>query len=235
MIRNAKVLALLIFALALAGCVTVENQPFNKAAHSQIKTIAILPAPPVPDYSINILHHPAGGFGLIGGLVIAAELTHKGTQFTASMQQEKFDVAKALNAAVQKEVEQRGYKVVVLDDLKRPEPKLLESYGDVKAGADAYLDLVITTAGYWANSHSTPYYPQLSTPVRLVNAKDGAIVYNSLMVYGPFGGPKGATRLSPDGSYAPANFDALQASPARSADGLRSAVQAVAKQIAADL
>ena len=67
MLRFAKLLALLAFSVALAGCVTVENQPFNKEAHAKIKTIAILPAPAVPDYSINILHHPGASFGLIGG------------------------------------------------------------------------------------------------------------------------------------------------------------------------
>src|SRR5688572_24109194 len=159
MTRITKLLALLLVTLALTGCVTVENQPFNKEAHARIKTIAILPAPAVPEYSINIMHHPGASFGLIGGLIAAAEMGSKGTAFTASMQEQKFDVAKALTDAVQKEVEQRGYTVVVLNDMKRTDAKLLEDYGTVRADADAYLDLVVGIAGYWANSHTTPYYP----------------------------------------------------------------------------
>ena len=235
MTRIARLPALLLISLVLAGCVTVENQPFNKEAHSRIKTIAILPAPAVPEYTINIMHHPGASFGLIGGLIAAAEMGSKGTAFTAAMQEQKFDVAKALTEAVQKEVEQRGYTVVVVNDVKRTEPKLLEDYGTVRADADAYLDVVVGIAGYWANSHTTPYYPTLSTPVRLVSAKDKAIVYNSLIVYGPYAGPKGATRLVPDSSYASDSFNALQAAPARSVEGFRSAIQAVAKQIASDL
>ena len=235
MIRSAKLLALLFFCLAVAGCVTVENQPFNKEAHSRIKTIVILPAPPVPEYSINILHHPGASFGLIGGLVAAAELGSKATQFTTTMQEQKFDVAKTLTEAVKAEIERRGYTVVVLDELKRSDGKLLPDYAAIPVKGDAYLDFVVGVAGYWANSHTTPYYPTLTTPVRMIDARDKAIVYNSMIVYGPYGGPKGATQITPDSTFAVGNFSALQAAPARSVEGIRSAIQAIAKQIASDL
>lgn len=231
--RAAAFVALL--TLALTGCVTVENQPFNKEAHSRIKTIAILPAPVVPEYSINIMHHPAGGFGLIGGLVIAAELGHKKSEFNASMQGQKFDVAQTLTETVKDEIEKRGYNVIVAKEVARPDGKLLESYGSLPVKADAYLDVVVTVAGYWANSHTTPYYPTISTPVRLVDASNQAIVYNSLIVYGPFRGPNGATHLVPDPALSTESFSTLQSSPPRSAEGLRSAVRAIAKQIASDL
>jgi hypothetical protein len=235
MIRIAQLLAVVLFSIGLAGCVTVENQPFNKEAHAGIKTIVILPAPAVADYSINILHHPGMSFGLIGGLVAAAELGSKGSQFTSSMQEQKFDAAKTLTEAVKSEMEQRGYNVIVLNELSRPDGKLLSDYASIPVKGDAYLDFVVGVVGYSANSHSTPYYPTLSAPVRLVDAKDQAIVYNSLIVYGPYGGPKGATRLTPDGSFAMGNFTELQASPSRSVEGIRSAIQAIAKQIASDL
>ena len=235
MMRSAKLLALLFFCVALAGCVTVETQPFNKEAYSRIKTIVILPAPAVPDYSINILHHPGASFGLIGGLVAAAELGSKGSQFTTTMQKQNFDVAKTLTEAVRTEVERRGYNVVVLNELARSDGKLLPDYASIPVKGDAYLDFVVGVAGYWANSHTTPYYPTLTTPVRMVDAKDKAIVYNSLIVYGPYGGPKGATQITPDGAFAVGDFNALQSSPARSVEGIRSAIQAVARQIASDL
>ena len=235
MIRSAKLLPVLLFSIAITGCATVENQPFNKEAHSRIKTIVILPAPAVSEYSINIMHHPGASFGLVGGLIAAAELNTKATQFTSSMQEQKFDVAKTLTEAVKNEVEQRGYSVVVLNELARPDGKLLADYASVPVKGDAYLDFVVGVAGYWANSHSTPYYPTLSTPVRLIDASDKSIVYNSVIMYGPQIGPKGATRITPDSSYAVSSFSTLQASPERSAEGLRSAIQSIAKQIASDL
>ena len=235
MIRTAKLLAALFLSIVLAGCVTVENQPFNKDAHARIKTIVILPAPAVPEYSINIMHHPGVSFGLIGGLVAAAELTSKASAFTSVMQEQKFDAAKTLTEAVKSELERRGYSVVMVNELTRPDGKLLSDYAAIPVKGDAYLDFVVGTAGYWANSHTTPYYPMLSTPVRLVDAKDQSVVYNSLIVYGPYGGPKGATQITPDGAYAVGSFNTLQSSPSQSVEGIRSAIQAVAKQIASDL
>jgi len=235
MLRAAKWLALLSFVAVFTGCATVKNQPFNKEAHQNIKTIVILPAPPVSDYSINILYHPGASFGLVGGLIAAAEMGAKGSQFSSAMQAQKFDAGKALTEAVKAAVEQRGYTVVVAEGFKRPDAKLLETYGAVAVKGDAYLDFIVTAVGYSANSHTTPYYPMVSVPVRLVAAKDQAIVYNSLIVDGPGAGPKGATRLTPDSAYAVGSFSDLTDGAARSADGIRAAIQIVAKQIAADL
>ena len=231
----ARLLAVLLCSIALLGCVTVETQPFNKEAHAHIKTIVILPPPVVDDYSINIMHHPGASFGLIGGLVAAAELGSKGAQLTTLMKAQNFDAAQALTEAVKNEVELRGYSVLVVNGLARPEKALLSDYAAIPVKGDAYLDLIVSVAGYWANSHTTPYYPMVSTPVRLVNAKDQSIVYNSVIIYGPSMGPKGATRITPDSAYTAPTFNALQDSPARSVDGVRSAIQAVAKQIASDL
>lgn len=234
MVMHLKGIAV-VALFALTGCATVSNQPYNKEANTQVKTIVVLPAPEVPEYSINIMYHPGASFGLVGGLIAAAELSSKASDFTADMQGQHLDVAKMLTEAVKTEVEKRGYAVVLLDDYKRDGREQLQDYGTLPGKGDAYLDFVVTVAGYWANSHTTPYYPMLSAPVRLVSTKDKTVLYNSLIVYGPFGGPKGATHITPDSTFAIDSFDTLRQSPTHSADGLKSAVQAVAKQIASDL
>jgi hypothetical protein len=61
-VRSAA--AALIFAILATGCVSMpEQQAFNREAHANVKTVAVLETWPTRT-SVFMLHHPGASFGL---------------------------------------------------------------------------------------------------------------------------------------------------------------------------
>src|SRR6185295_17155765 len=63
-----------LLAISVCGCVTYPRQALDKKSMSGVKRIAILQVSENPaEYRINMLKHPAGLFGALGGLALASE------------------------------------------------------------------------------------------------------------------------------------------------------------------
>ena len=52
---------LIVGAVALSGCGTIEKQAFNKGANSAIRTITILEPAPSQGFGVQVMNHPALG------------------------------------------------------------------------------------------------------------------------------------------------------------------------------
>jgi hypothetical protein len=228
-IRHLVILA----ATALSACVSVPNQPYNKAANAHIKKIAVVAVPNPGEYEVSILHHPGEGFGLIGGLIAASDASSKTKTFSGQEVVHLLALGNEMTAALTEAFAASNIQTVVVDAGNAPRTGFVKDYPS--AECDAFLDVAITVAGYRAQYASTPYLPMLFAPVRLVDARNKTVLYTTevFMTDGPI--PKGGTQLPPDTGYAFTDFAALTGDPEKAAKGLKEAARRIAGQIASDL
>lgn len=216
---------------------SIDRQAFNRSANDHIKSVSITKPINPESYSVNIIHHPANSFGLIGGLIAAAELSAKASGVTDAIKAGGFDVGALLSEAIKADLEKDGrFSVSIIEGPTRKPHVFIEDYKALEKASDAILDIYIGLIGYWANSHSSPYYPTLSVGARLVDLRSKAIIYNALFIYGPANIiPAGATRITPQPEFAKSTYDALLAHPEELTGGLKYAISKVADGIAVDL
>jgi hypothetical protein len=228
-IRHLVILA----AMALSACVSVPNQPYNKAANTHVKTIGVVAVPNPGEYEVGILHHPGEGFGLIGALVAAGDASSKTKTFSGDEVVHLLELGKEMTAALNEAFEGSAFQLVAVDAGNAARTGFVKDYPG--AECDAFLDVAIALAGYRAQYASTPYLPMLFAPVRLVDARSKTVLYTTevFMTDGPI--PRGGTQLAPDTSYSFDNFDALKHDPNKAVKGLKEAARRIAKQIASDL
>ena len=228
-----------LLLLFVQGCVSVNKQAFNQAAHREIREIVLLEPKSWDDYEAVVMNHAAAGFGLIGGLIIAAEISTKSNTLTKSLQPFNWQVSQALSAQLESDLKAAGYSVKrlpvvrdvsLLKDYKAIRP--LDSANDV-GQPHAWLDVAIQKPAYVANSHAANYVPSLRVFVRLVTADKQLIVYEEQIFYG-HSFPSGVS-LKADSTYSFANMDALTAKPDVTMEGLREGVRQVSLRIASDL
>ena len=220
-------------AIALSACVSVPNQPYNKAANVHVKKIGVVTVPNPAEYQVGMLHHPGEGFGLIGGLIAAGDASSKTKIFSGQEVVHRVELGKEMTAALTEAFDGSPFQVVLVDAGAAPRTEFVKDYPG--AECDAFLDVAIAQVGYRAQYASTPYLPLLFAPVRLVDARSKTVLYTTevFMTDGPI--PKGGIQLVPDTTYAFNDFDALKRDPDKAVMGLKDATRRIAKQIASDL
>lgn len=230
-----RLLSWLAIAGLLSGCLSVPRQSFNKAANPHIKTIAVLPVPLPKEHFVNILHHPGLSFGLVGGLIAAAELQSKTDQFTAAVKQDKdFNLAQDFVKALQSGTTGISFQLASADT-PADRTDFLSDYSGVKTDADAYLDIVVRSAGYTAQYPSTPYIPSIYAPVRLVDAKTKQVLYSALLQYGDANPILDVSHIQPAESFRYTNFEALMNNQMQAASGLRAGAEKISQRIVSEL
>lgn len=223
-------------ALLLSACASFPQQAYNRPANTAVKRIAIVTPAISSKSSAWLAVHPGASFGLVGGLVAAADISSKSNRLTEVVQAEKFDQTQFFIEALQKELQTKGYEtVVVAVDRDREKFEFLETYPAI-AGSQAVLDMYSGSYGYMAAGVATPYRPTLWLASRLVSASDStAVLFADQIFYNPFGQPKDVITLNAGTEYDANSFDELIANPARVTDGLRVAAAAVATELARQL
>jgi hypothetical protein len=63
----------LAYAL-LAGCAEMPKQAFNARKATQLKRVVLVHPENQTEYATDIVNHPGVSFGLIGGLIAAADI-----------------------------------------------------------------------------------------------------------------------------------------------------------------
>jgi len=231
---SRKFTILIMTIAVLSGCATVQKQAFNKEANQDIRKIAVLDTSSSGEFLVQNLGHPGMGFGLIGGLVAAADMESKSKTFTEKMKGLGFDPAKEFNAALIAELQALKYDIKTVKPV-RPNRALLESYENLDGEVDAYVDSVMNWSGYFTASPTANYIPAMRTMVRLVKRNSGEIAYQELISYGYELRGGQAINISADGTYAFSNFDELTSNSEKAMEGMRSGISLLAKQIARDL
>ena len=88
--RTRQALAGLLIVVT-TGCVSLpEQQAFNRTEHDKIRKIGVLETQPAALH-VAMLNNPAASFGLIGGLVSAADQASKESRFKAIVDRTGFE------------------------------------------------------------------------------------------------------------------------------------------------
>lgn len=260
--RTIHRLGIALLALALAGCAQVKKQAFNAELNQHIKTVTIVHGGDQPQYPVQIVGHPAGGFGLIGAVIIAAEASAKAARLTKALDPAETRLQQRFGQTLAAELTASGYEVAVLVPGRRAtpapsgagslrNPSLPAEDPQPESGADIKVDklfeatkgqvatdavlLVQFGGGYWAAGPNTDYLPRIFAVVRKQDTKTGAVLYEDSFTYGYRHPNWQSVHVDSPPDHRFKDMDALLADPTKTRDALIAGKVALAKAIAADV
>ena len=227
-------IAAILLSLSLVGCATVEKQAFNKEAASGIKSIAVTERTGEESYDVNIIAHPGVSFGLVGGLVAAADLMAKSSKLTGALDPAQTQLQQMLAKKLAQSLNAAGYQTEIVPVAKTVDNKEVHSAVRSKVNTDALLTVSVQGL-YVAAGPASDYFPYVVVHVLSTDVKTGAKLYQDTITYG-YNFPSTKTVHlpgNPDGRFK--NMDELVLDPKRTREELYSGLEAIAAQIAADL
>lgn len=231
MVKNLLALAL---ALALVGCATVNKQAFNRDAAKSIAVVVVTQPPNQDSYEAAVIGHAGASFGLIGGLIAAADIQAKSNRFTAAIDPVQTRLQERLTQALAERLKAVGYDTAAFAVPKdATDAQWLEAARKMpNAHAALYVKSV---GGYWAAGHATSYVPRVVVVARLADIKSGATLFEDTFSYGYASPNMKSIHAGADAKYSYKDIDALVSNPTESRQGLIDGVEVIAKQIAEDL
>ncbi|WP_304794064.1 hypothetical protein [Aquabacterium sp.] len=234
--RSLKTFSAVALITVLSACVQApKKQAFNHEAAAHIKTVAIVQAPNQESYDVVILGHPGMSFGLIGGLVAAADMASKSTDLNKAIDPAETRLQERFSAKLSEGLAKAGYvpNIVMLPkDAK--EDQVLSLVKQQGNSGDAVLRINLSGA-YWAAGPSTDYFPRLEAKVAALEASSGNVLYEDTISYG-YAMPNAQTvHLASDSQYRFNDMSSLTQNPVKTREGLYSGLDAIVAQIVADL
>lgn len=227
-----------LFLLLASGCASLpEQQAFNRSANSGIKTIAVLETQRT-ELNVMLVNNPAASFGLIGGLVAAADQSSKEGKFRAIVAKTDFQPLPYFRDQLTRHMEERGYTLVwptqqvQAAKVDRSALGLRKTYART-AIADAQMDVNFGFVGYAAAGagKSAPYRPTVTTSVRLVSQDGKQNLFTDYVAMNNVFNMKNAVVLEADSQFAYPGFSDLEAAGTTSVEGLKQAIDRVALKI----
>lgn len=231
-LKNA---GLAVLIASLTGCATYNTVPYMGQQVEKIHSVGLVSVDTPPGFTVSVRAPVANSFGLIGGLIEAGVTSNKSNEFTKAIKSLHYSLKTQITQALRSDLTAEGYKVNLVKVSRTPDNFL--NYYPKADGNNAFLDVVVHKgrAGYRAAGDSTKYYPYLFVTARLVSSSTHKVLYSQQIVYNPIKPPSTARTISPDQSYGYKDFDHLMADPKQSLEGLKDAVNQVAKAISEDL
>ena len=223
-----------LLLVLLVGCAKTPNMNYNASMHKDIRSIAVVAPKKTVELTIFYHNHPGMSFGLVGGLVAAAELKSKQSEYNELLKSTGFRFDAYFLNKLTTYLEADKYKVVLLPSDDKRKSEHMTAYPDTVA--DAYLDIVVNNVGYIAGSPTSTYKPTVNLGVRLVKKRNKEIVYEKVLAVGEnFGVSEDVDYLGCDTKDCHADFDTLKRNALKSVEGLKRAIDKVAKRIAVSL
>jgi hypothetical protein len=224
------ILSIFIFT----GCVKTPNINFNAQMHKNIKNIAIIPPKKVKELTIFYFNHPGMNFGLVGGVMAAAEFNSKTSTYNKLIAPIKFDANHYFLSKLTSYLKEEKYNVILLPVDEKRKNEYLKEYPDVPT--DAYLDIVLGQIGYIAGSPTATYKPTVKVTARLVKKVDKTILYDKYLATGEnFALAEEVDYLGCDTKDCHKDFDTLKTNAKMSVEGIQKALDKVAKRLALSL
>lgn len=232
--RTTRLWAIVGAMLILAGCAPLPKQAYNREASDQIKTLVLAQAPNQTSYEAAVIGHPASSFGLIGGLIAAADIQYKSGKLTDAVNAAETRLQDRFSAKLAEMLTQAGYEPTVFVVPAGTKDNQIVDLAKRQKSCDAVVTVMLV-GGYWAAGASTDYVPRLFARVRAVDAKSDKTLYEDTFTYG-YTMPQAQTVHTPsDPQYRFADIDALVADPAKARRGWYEGVDAIVAHIAEDL
>jgi hypothetical protein len=224
----------LSIAIVSIGCGGPSAILIKPDATKNIRSIAILEIKN-PIYQMMDLGS-ATPWGAISEQNRATEIYPK---FIGILKKEKFSFNKYLTNQLHISLRKAGYKTFAIKVKRKNVGKFLENYKKYNSSkVDALLDIAPLTAGYVVENGMTSSHwrPETKTFVRLVNARNGEIIYQDTMMYGyhnPF--MSGVDLDAPKKFHFNEREDIFKAGNKTIVAGLKDAAKQVAVEVAKKL
>ena len=235
MLQKIGVWVLLLTAAILTGCVQPpKKMAFNQAMATDVKTVVIVRDPDQERYEAIMIGHPDAGFGLIGGLVAAADMHAKGSRLTEAIKAKKTTLQERFEKVLAERLELQGYNtlnIVLPKDTK--EEDMLATARKMGIQADAVL-CVRLSGGYVAAGPTSDYFPAVNVKVVLSDRGDKELYADSFS-YGYTVPQSKAIHFTSEEQYRFSNIDTLISDPKKTRQGLIAGLDVIATQISMDL
>jgi hypothetical protein len=196
-------------AVLLAGCAQpVVRQAYNAEANQGIKQVVVAQLPNQKSFEVAILGHPGTSFGLIGGLVAAADMQTKTNKLTAAVDASQTRLQDHFSSLLRDGLTAQGYAVEII--MLPQDMDVEQAVAHVKAGSKADAVLVAQVrGGFWAAGPTTDYQPRIEAQLRAVRFDTGATVYEDTFAYGYNANQKDIVHIAADPKYKFKDIDAL--------------------------
>ena len=237
-LKKIKTSALLILVSVLLSACGANQIALTKADKASINTVAINKIDK-PIYQLSNKGSGAAAFGAIGGLIAGSEAEELANRLTAITESQKLSVNADLEERLATELKRMGYNVHFIQ-LKRPDKmSAFENFKTIKySKADVILDVVVPTAGF-----STEHFmmsPEWRPDIRAIVAmgKPGAdkLIYSETFMYGYHNPFMSGVEIDAAKEFMLDDEAAVLKDNGKNfVLGLREAVAAIAKNIAAAL
>jgi hypothetical protein len=233
--RSAKIWLGLAAVVLASGCAQMPKQAFNREAATHVHKLVVARQANQDAYEANVLGHPGMSFGLIGGLVAAADMAAKSSQLTKAIDPAETRLQDRFTDRLVESLQRAGYATVVLVvPSGTKEVDLLSFVAKQNTQADAVV-AVNLYGGYWAAGPSTDYQPRLAAAVKVSDLRTSSVLYQDTITYGyPLAGSK-TIHFASDAKYRFASIGSLTSDAALTRAGLLDGIGVVAEQIATDL
>lgn len=233
--RSLHLCLLSVAVSLLAGCVQApKKQAFNREAAGHITAVTLARTPNQDEYEAAVIGHPAASFGLIGGLIAAADTASKTSRLTKAIDPVQVRAQERLAERLSSVLKESGYRVTVTS-LPKETPETAAVETAKRAGAADAVIVVQLRAAYWAAGPYSDYLPRIVANVRKVDAGSGGVLYEDTITYGYAFPGQPTVHLASRPEFRFASIEALESDPAKARLGLLEGLEAIALQIAADL
>lgn len=233
--RGMRLCAAVAVLALIVGCAQApKKQAFNREAATHIKTVVVSTRENQTEYEAAVLGHPGMSFGLIGGLVAAADMAGKTSKLTAAVDPKETRLQERFGERLKLALTKLGYETSVVVVPKAAKDEEVLPLSTKQASGDAVL-AVDLFAGYWAAGPSTDYFPRLLAKVRAMDVKSGGVLYEDTITYGYAMPNMPTVHLASEPRFRFRSIDALVADPAKAREGWYTGLDAIAAQIADDL
>lgn len=234
--RSLKTFGALALVVMLVGCAApMKKQAFNRDAAGHIKSVVIAHTPNQDAYEAMVVNHPGMSFGLIGGLVAAADMQAKTSRLTNALNPAETRLQERFTAKLREGLEKAGYQCTVVALPKDAKEEQVFALAKEKGSGDAVLAVHLTGA-YWAAGPTSDYFPRVHAKVRALDAaKGGVVLYEDTFSYGYAETQMQTVHMASDAQYRFASMETLVSDPNKTREGLYNGLDAIVAQIVADL
>lgn len=107
--------AILVLSAFLTGCAQpLKKQAFNRETAKDINTVVLTRADNQEEYQAYMLGHPGMGFGLIGGLVAAADMQGKTNKLTTAIDPKEVKLQERFGEKLKESLALVGYQTTLV-------------------------------------------------------------------------------------------------------------------------
>lgn len=237
--RVAKWSSIVVSAMLLAACAgPVPKIDLVPNALSSVKTISVIRPPEPKVYTVANFGHGGMAFGLVGGLIAAADQNSKQEQLAKAYKESGVSVCSELSQKISDRLNSLGFSAKVEDaPWEEVDGKQTLSFKKINSDADVVLVVSPTIVGFvatgMAGGYNNDYLPTIAS-VAIVLGKDRENpIYRGYHVTGWELKAEGWKYTPPSITFP--NFDALYANPNNSSVSLTDAADKIANSIASDL